>query len=139
MKPSPQDFQAGPTVRTKGQDDVWTLDESGRMLLNGIPTNLQSGHRESTPQVSEIFQTPPPTPRQQFGLDLEDDGIIFLNRILPLDPTYEDLNDLLPCGKPRPLRDFDQDVTTKVSPLYQWLLDGSSKRSHYHWRQIYQY
>ena len=138
-EPSPQDFPAGTPVQTKGQDDVWTLDESGRMLLNGIPTNLQSSYRETTPQESEIFQTPPHTPRQQVGLDMEDDGIIYLNRILPFDLTYENLHDILLCGKPRPPHDFDQDVTTEESPLHQWLLEGSSKRSHHHWRQIYQY
>ena len=77
------------------------------------------------PQEGEVFQTPPPTPRQQ--IDLEDNGIIHLNRILPIDPTYKDSDDRLPCGKPRPPHDFDQD------------LDGSSKRSHYHWRQVYQH
>ena len=46
--------------------------------------------------------------------------------------------DLLPCGKPRPPHDFDQDVLTEESPLNQWLLDGSPRRSHHHWKQIYQ-
>ena len=136
---SPQDFPVGTSVRTIGQDDAWTLDESGRMLLNGIPTNLQSGQRNIPSQESENFQTPPTTPRHSLELDIEDDGIIHLNRILPLDPTYEDLSDLLPCGKPRPPHDFDQEAVTEESPLRQWLLDGSSKRSHHHWRQIYQY
>ena len=115
------------------------VDENGRMLLNGIPTNVQSGQRDHTPRETEVFQTPPPTPRQQLLLDVEDEGVIYLNRILPIDSTYEDLMDLLPCGKPRPPHDFDQDVITEESPLNQWLLDGSSRRSHQHWRQIYQY
>ena len=65
--------------------------------------------------------------------------IIHLHRILPLDPTYEDSTDLLSCGKPRPPHDFDQETHTEESPLQQWLLDGSSRRSHQHWKQIYQY
>ena len=68
-----------------------------------------------------------------------DDGVIHLNRILPLDPTYEDSTYLLPCGKPRPPHDFDQETLTEESPLQQWLLDGSSRRSHQHWKQVYQY
>ena len=115
------------------------MDENGRMLLNGIPTNIQSGQRYNTPHETEVFQTPPPTPRQQPVLDVEDEGVIHLNRILPLDPAYEDLMDLLPCGKPRPPHDFDQDVLMEESPLNQWLLDGSSRRSHHHWKQVYQY
>ena len=35
--------------------------------------------------------------------------------------------------------DFDQEVSTEETPLNQWLLDGSSRRSHHHWKQIYQY
>ena len=63
----------------------------------------------------------------------------YLNRILPIDPTYEDSTDLLPCGKPKPPHDFDQETLTEESPLQQWLLDGSSRRSHQHWKRIYQY
>ena len=137
--PAPRDFPPGASVWTTGHKDVWTVDENGRMLLNGIPTNIQSGQRDNTPRETEVFQTPPPTPRQQPLLDVEDEGVIFLNRILPIDPTCEDLMDLLPCGKPRPPHDFDQDVITDESPLNQWLLDGSSRRSHQHWRPTYQY
>ena len=137
--PAPRDFPPGTSVRTTGQEDEWSVDGNGRMLLNGIPTNIHSGQRQSTPRETEVFQTPPPTPRQQFALDIEDEGVIHLNRILPLDPTYEDLMDLLPCGKPKPPHDFDQVVLTEESPLNQWLLDGSSRRSHHHWKQIYQY
>ena len=129
--PAPRDFPPGTAVRATGQEDEWTMDENGRMLLNGIPTNIHSEQRSSTPRDIEVFQTPPPTPRQQ-PLDVEDEGVIPLNRILPLDPTYEDLTDRLPCGKPRPPHDFDQDVLTEESPLNQWLLDGSSRRSHHH-------
>ena len=114
-------------------------DENGRMLLNGVPTNIHSGQRDNTPRETEVFQTPPQTPRQQSVLDVDDEGVIYLNRILSLDPTCEDLMDLLPCGKPRPPHDFDQNVLTEESPLNQWPLDGSSRRSHQHWRQIYQY
>ena len=137
--PSPRDFPMGTSVRTSGQDDVWALDDSGRMLLNGIPTNLQSGQRTLSPQETEVFQTPPPTPRQQLALEVEDEGVIHLNRILPLDPSYKEMTDSLPCGKPRPPHDFDQDVLTEELPLNQWLLDGSSRCSHQHWRQIYQH
>ena len=58
---------------------------------------------------------------------------------LPLDPLYEDSTDLLSCGKPTPPHDFDQETLTEESPLQQWLLDGSSRRSHQHWKQVYQY
>ena len=94
----------------------WTMDESGRMFLNGISTNIHSGQRSDTPRKTEVFQTPPPTPRQ-YPLEEEDDGIIHLNRILPLDPTYEDSTDLLSCGKPKPPHDFDQETLTEESPL----------------------
>ena len=136
--PAPADFPLGTSVRTTGPDDQWTMDDDGRMYLNGIPTNIHPGQRINTPRETEIFQTPPPTPRQQL-LEEEVDGVIYLNRILPIDPTYEDSSDLLPCGKPRPPHDFDQETLTDESPLQQWLLDGSSRRSHQHWRQIYQY
>ena len=65
--------------------------------------------------------------------------MIHLNRILPIDPSYEELLEILPCGKRRPPHDFDQDVLTDESPLNQWLLNGSSRRSHQHWKPIYQY
>ena len=41
--------------------------------------------------------------------------------------------------KPKPPHDFDQETFESESPLQQWLLDGSSRRSHQHWRQVYQY
>ena len=75
---------------------------------------LQDRRLPRSPAVSRIL------------LDVEDEGVTYLNRILPIDPTYDDLMDLLPCGKPRPPHDFDQDVITEESPLNQWLLDGSS-------------
>ena len=136
--PAPTDFPSGTSVRAIGPDDEWTWMKNGRMILNGIPTNIHSGRRNDTPRETEVFQTPPPTPRQQ-PVEEEDDGVIHLNRILPLDPTYEDSTDLLPCGKPRPPHDFDQETLTEESPLQQWLLDGSSRRSHQHWKQVYQY
>ena len=136
--PAPADFPPGTSVRTTGPDDEWTIDDDGRMYLNGIPTNLPSGQRNDTSRETEVFQTPPPTPRQLL-VEEEDDGVIHLHRILPLDPTYEDLTDLLPCGKSKPPHDFDQETHTEESPLQQWLLDGSSRRSHQHWKQIYQY
>ena len=136
--PAPADFPPGTSVRTTGPDDEWTMDDNGRMYLNGIPTNLHSGQRNDTPRETEGFQTPPPTPRQ-VHVEEEDDGVIHLHRILPLDPTYEDSTDLLSCGKPRPPHDFDRETHTQESPLQQWLLDGSSRRSHQHWKQIYQY
>ena len=87
---------------------------------------------------TEVFQTPPTTPRHS-TIEEEDDGTIYLNRILPLDPTHQDSTDLLACGKPKPPHDFDQETAIEESPLQQWLLDGSSRRSHQHWKQIYQY
>ena len=115
--PAPADFPPGTSVRTTGPDDQWTMDDDGRMYLNGIPTNIHPGQRKNTPRETEIFQTPPPTPRQHL-LEEEDDGVIYLNRILPIDPTYEDSSDLLPCGKPKPPHDFDQETLTESYPLY---------------------
>ena len=111
--PAPADFPSGTSVRTTGPDDQWTMDEDGRMYL--------------------VFQTPPPTPRQPLVED------IYLNRILPIDPTYEDSLEFLACGKPKPPHDFDQETLTEESPLQQGLIDGSSRRSHRHWKHIYQY
>ena len=136
--PAPADFPAGTLIRTTGPDDQWTADDDGRMYLNGIPTNMHSGQRMTIPRETEVFQTPPTTPRQQL-LEEEDDGVIYLNRILPIDHTHQDSNDLLTCGKPKPPHDFDQETLVDESPLQQWLLDGSSRRSHQHWKQIYQY
>ena len=87
--PSPTDSPIGTSVRTIGPNDQWTIDESGRMLLNGVPTNMHSGQQVGTPRETEVFQTPPTTPRQQEVVE-EDDGVIYLNRILPIDPTYQD-------------------------------------------------
>ena len=69
-------------------------------------------------------------------MEEEDDGVIYLNRILPIDHTYQDSNDLLTCGKPKPPHDYDQETLVDESPSQQWLLDGSSRRSHQHWKQI---
>ena len=66
-------------------------------------------------------------------------GLFSLNRILSVDPTYVDTHEYMSYGKLRPPHDFDQDVTTQETPLNQWLHDGSSKRSHHHRRQVYQY
>ena len=136
--PAPTDFPIGTSVRTIGPDDQWTIDENGRMHLNGIPTNMHSGQQVVTPRETEVFQTPPTTPRHQEVVE-EDDGVIYLNRILPIDPTYQDSPDTLPGGKPKPPHDFDQEILENESPLHQWLLDGSSRRSHQHWKQVYQY
>ena len=59
-----------------------------------FPRISSRGQRNFSPQETEDFQTPPPTPRQPLELEMTDDGVIYLNRILPLDPTYEDL----PCS-----------------------------------------
>ena len=136
--PAPTDFPSGTSVRTLGPDDQWTIDDDGRMHLNGIPTNMYSRQQVNTPREVEVFQTPPTTPRQQMLIE-EEDGVIYLNRILPIDPTYQDSSDMLPGGKPKPPHDFDQEILENESPLQQWLLDGSSRRSHQHWKQIYQY
>ena len=67
-----QTFPPGTSVRTTGPDDEWTMDDNGRMYLNGIPTNLHSGQRNDTPRETKVFQTPPPTPRQAH-VEQEDD------------------------------------------------------------------
>ena len=87
---------------------------------------------------TDVFQTPPTTPRDREAVE-EDDGVIHLNRILPTDPTYQDSPDTLPGGEPKPPHDFDQETLEDETPLSQWLLDGSSRRSHQHWKQVYQY
>ena len=89
--PSPTDFPIGTSVRTIGPDDQWTIDENGRMHLNGIPTNMHSGQQVITSRETEVFQTPPTTPRRQEVVD----GVIYLNRILPIDPAYQDSPDTL--------------------------------------------
>ena len=104
--PAPADFPVGTTARTAGSDDQWTVDDDGRMYLNGIPTNMHSGQRMTAPTETEVFQTPPTTPRQHL-LKEGDDGVIYLNRILPIDHTHQDSMDLLTCGKPKPPHDFD--------------------------------
>ena len=134
--PSPTHFPIGTSVRTIGPDDQWTIDKNGRMHLNGIPTNMHSGQKVITSRETEVFQTPPTTPRQQEAVE-EDDGVIYLNRILPIDTAYQDSSDTLPGGKPKPPHDFDQEILENESPLHQWLLDGSSRRSHQHWKQVY--
>ena len=135
--PSPTDFPMGTSVRTIGPDDQWTIDDNGRMHLNGIPTNMHSAQPVVNPRETEVFQTPPTTPRYQEVVE-EDDGVIYLNRILPIDPTYQDSPETLPSGKPKPPHDFDQEILENETPLHQWLLDGSSRRSHQHWKQAYQ-
>ena len=136
--PSPTEFPIGTSVRTIGPEDQWTVDEDGRMHLNSIPTNMHSAQQVETLRETEVFQTPPTTPRYREVVE-EDDGVIYLNRILPIDPTYRDSSDALPSGKPKPPHDFDQETLEDETPLNQWLLDGSSRRSHQHWKQIYQY
>ena len=138
---APADFPAGASIRTIGPDDQWTVDDDGRMSLNGIPTNMHShlGQRITTPRETEVFGTPPTTPRQHLLEEEEEDGVIYLNRILPIEHTHQDSTDLLTCGKPKPPHDFDHETLVEESPLHQWLLDGSSRRSHQHWKQIYQY
>ena len=88
--------------------------------------------------IIAVFQTPPTTPRHQEVVE-EDDGVIYLNRILPVDPAYQDSSETLSSGRPKPPHDFDQEILENETPLNQWLLDGSSRRSHQHWKQVYQY
>ena len=78
-------FPIGTSVRTIGPEDQWTIDDNGRMHLNGIPTNMHSAQPVGTSRETEVFQTPPTTPRHQEVVE-EDDGVIYLNRILPIDP-----------------------------------------------------
>ena len=87
---------------------------------------------------TEVFQTLPTTPRDREEVE-EDDGVICLIRILPIDATYQDSPDMLPGGKPKPPRDFDQETLEDETSLNQWLLDGSSRRSHQHWKQVYEH
>ena len=82
--PSPTDFPIGTSVRTTGSEDQWTIDEDGRVHLNGIPTNMHSAQQVAAFRETEVFQTPPTTPR--YKEVVEDDGVIYLNRILPVDP-----------------------------------------------------
>ena len=99
--PSPTDFPIGTSVRTIGPEDEWTIDGDGRMHLNGVPTNMHSTQQTGRLRETEVFQTPPTTPRYPEEIE-EDDGVIYLNRILPVDPTYQDSSDTLPSGKPKP-------------------------------------
>ena len=107
------------------------------MHLNGIPTNQFAKHVPEPQQEVETFTAPQTTIEGDVGM--VDDGVIYLNQVLPVDPTYTDPTETLTCGKPRPPHDLGDDVVTEATPLNQWLLDGSSKRSHIHWRQAYQY
>ena len=59
------------------------------MQLNGIPTNMYSAQQVHGLRETEVFQTPPTTPRDREVVE-EDDGVIYLNRILPIDSTYQD-------------------------------------------------
>ena len=111
-------------MRTIGPEDQWTVDENGRMHINSIPTNMHSAQQVEVLGETEVFQTPPTTPRYGEVVE-EDDGVIYLNRILPTDPTYQDSPDTLPGGKPKPPHDFDQETLDDETPLNQWLLDGS--------------
>ena len=43
--PAPADFPAGASVRTTGPDDHWTVDDDGRMCLNGIRNSYQYAFR----------------------------------------------------------------------------------------------
>ena len=104
------------------------------MHLNGIPTNMHSAQPVVNSRETEVFQTP----RYQEVVE-EDDGVIYLNRILPIDLAYQDSPETLPGGKPKPPHDFDQEILENETPLHQWLLDGSSRRSHQHWKQVYPY
>ena len=75
-EPSPQNFPVGTCIRTTGPDYVWTLDESGRMLLNGIPTNQLSDQQRGMSQENDTFQTPPQTPRLLMeDLETNEDGV----------------------------------------------------------------
>ena len=69
----------------------------------------------------------------------EEEGVIYFNRILPIDTAYQDSPETLPGGKPKPPHDYDQETLENETPLQQRLLDGSSRRSHQHWKQVYQY
>ena len=111
--PAPTDFPIGTSLGTIGPDDQWTIDENGRMHFNGIATNMYS---VVTPRETEVFQTPPTTPRHQEAVK-EDDGVIYLNRILPIDPACQDSPDTMFGGKPKPPHDFDQQILENESPL----------------------
>ena len=98
---------------------------------------MHSGQSVNPSGETEVFfKTPLNTPRRQ-EIGEEEEGVTHLNRILPIDPTYEDSYDLSPGGKPKPPHDYDQEILGDETPLNQWLLDGSSRRSHQHWRQVY--
>ena len=62
--PSPTDFPIGTSVRTIGPEDQWTIDEDGRMQLNGILTNMHSVQQGKwTERNRGISNTPNNTPR----------------------------------------------------------------------------
>ena len=73
--PSPTEFPIGTSVRTIGPEDQWTIDENGRMHLNSIPTNMHSTQHVEALRETEVFQTPPPTPRYRDVVMEEDDGL----------------------------------------------------------------
>ena len=56
--PAPADFPAGTSMRTTGPDDQWTVDDEGRMYLNGIPANMHSEQRITTPTKRKCFKHP---------------------------------------------------------------------------------
>ena len=97
------------------------MDENGRMHLNSVPTNMHSAQQVEALRETEVFQTPPTTPRFREAVE-EDDGVICLNRILPIDPAYQDSSD----RKPKPPHDFDQETLEDETPLNQWLLETFS-------------
>ena len=87
--PSPTDFPIGTSVRTIGPEDQSTIDGNGRMHLNGVATNMHSTQQAGVSRETEVFQTPPTTPRYQEVVQ-EHDGVIYFESYLPIDPTYQD-------------------------------------------------
>ena len=102
------------------------------MHPSGVPTNMHSTQQTGLLRETEVFQTPPTTPRCPEEIE-EDDGVIYLNRIIPTDPSHQDSSDTLPSGEPKPPPDFDQEILENETPLNQWYDD------HQHWKQVYQH
>ena len=108
------------------------IDEYGRMHLNGVPTNMDSGQPAGIPREIEVFHTTPYNSSGRQEIFEEDGGVIYLRsyfakrslicKILRVQYLAES-----PREQPH---DFDQEILEDETPLNQWLSDGSSRRSH---------
>ena len=84
-------------------------------------------HMMTYPQASSQI-APPQGLRSESGDDVDThaNGVIHLDHILPLDPTYADSEEYPPSGKPAPPHDFDLDVTQRIASkpvLFGWIIE----------------